>query len=299
MPNFMTRHWRQYRHRFVPWLAINWAQRTKRYADSEESDIVIDTKAIHQSLLHLCETVHKSQCTTPTHEASTNRRDEFSMDTFISDQQSYLQNLQYVHQHLGFSVERKVSQLVGGGTGVFVTKGTVPKHTLIGLYPGTIYLLHEPLFFQSIRNQFIFRCADGTHIDGNDRGISKFIFKSCVHRDRVFPYWTADGTWLSFWPLNPLAIGQYVNNQSPEYPANVTYQEFDIPEEFPLHLRRYLPYVKYGGPIDHFQLSTRSLRAVVLVSLRPIKTGEELFSTYFTVIGQSDRHTHVKETSLK
>ena len=44
-------------------------------------------------------------------------------------------------------------------------------------FAGTVYLLHEPLFFQSIRNQFIFRCADGIHIDGNDRGISKFIFK--------------------------------------------------------------------------------------------------------------------------
>ena len=94
----------------------------------------MDAEAIHQSLLQLCECLHKSQLSIPNHEDPT--KEKLSIDTFFSSQQYYLQNLKHVHQLLGFSVERKVSQLVGGGTGVFVTKGTVPKHSLIGLYPG-------------------------------------------------------------------------------------------------------------------------------------------------------------------
>ena len=42
---------------------------------------------------------------------------------------------------------------------------------------GTVYLPHEPLFFQSLWNPFIFRCADGVMIDGNHRGLSKWIYK--------------------------------------------------------------------------------------------------------------------------
>ena len=45
------------------------------------------------------------------------------------------------------------------------------------LYAGTVYLPQEPLFFQSLRNTFIFRCADGVMIDGNHRGLSKWIYK--------------------------------------------------------------------------------------------------------------------------
>lgn len=45
------------------------------------------------------------------------------------------------------------------------------------LFAGTVYLPHEPLFFQSLWNPFIFRCADGVMIDGNHRGLSKWIYK--------------------------------------------------------------------------------------------------------------------------
>ena len=44
-------------------------------------------------------------------------------------------------------------------------------------FAGTVYLPHEPLFLQSLRNPFVFRCADGVMIDGNHRGLSKWIFK--------------------------------------------------------------------------------------------------------------------------
>ncbi|KAL8203863.1 UNVERIFIED_CONTAM: SET domain-containing protein 9 [Gekko kuhli] len=78
---------------------------------------------------------------------------------------------------LGFSIARRHSSLVSAGTGVFVTRGFVPKGTLVAMYPGTVYENYEPIFFQSIGNPFIFRCIDGVLIDGNDKGISKAVYR--------------------------------------------------------------------------------------------------------------------------
>lgn len=43
---------------------------------------------------------------------------------------------------LGFSITRDRSSLVSAGTGVFVTKGFVPKGTVVSMYPG-----NEMFFF--------------------------------------------------------------------------------------------------------------------------------------------------------
>jgi len=43
---------------------------------------------------------------------------------------------------LGFSLTRDQSSLVSAGTGVFVTKGFVPKGTVVSMYPG-----NEMFFF--------------------------------------------------------------------------------------------------------------------------------------------------------
>ena len=57
--------------------------------------------------------------------------------------------------------------------------------SIVGVYPGTVYQPYQPILIQSVRNQFLFRCADGVLVDGNDRGISRVIFKSCSSRDQV------------------------------------------------------------------------------------------------------------------
>lgn len=100
----------------------------------------------------------------------------------------------------------------------------------------------EPLLLPSIANTFIFRCIDGMHIDGKDRGISRSIYKwslfilhrsysilifilvlfrSCVYRDLRWPFFPADLSWLkkvgnrdAYRLANPLNCGQYVNNAS-------------------------------------------------------------------------------------
>ncbi len=164
-------------------------------------------------------------------------------------------------------------------------------------FTGTIYQTDEPIFFQSIRNPFVFRCIDGVLIDGNDRAISKTVYRwaaafrahyEAQNTDTNQTSWlmntdrVADGTdsapslWVTApgWPLTPstLSVGQYVNNcsngqsvwlqfvpstvikenirllsvlSSTEKAANVCYQEYDVPDGFPLELRQFLPNVKY------------------------------------------------------
>uniref|UniRef100_A0A8V5G953 SET domain-containing protein n=2 Tax=Melopsittacus undulatus TaxID=13146 RepID=A0A8V5G953_MELUD len=88
----------------------------------------------------------------------------------------------------------------------------------------------------------------------------------------------SDESWLTAALQNPLAVGQYVNNCSHEKAANVCYQEFDVPAYFPVELKQYLPNIVYSHDIESL------LRCVVLVTLRDIKQGEELFSNYYTVV---------------
>ncbi|XP_069483409.1 SET domain-containing protein 9 isoform X8 [Ambystoma mexicanum] len=143
---------------------------------------------------------------------------------------------------------------------------------------GTIYQVYEPIFFQSIGNPFIFRCIDGILIDGNDKGISKCVYRSCSRRDQLGPFKLSDVTWLTPHHRNPLAVGQYVNNCSNDREANVCYQELEVPEDFPIELRQYIPNIKYSHDV------TGPLRCVVLVALRDIQKEEELFSNYYTIV---------------
>ncbi|NWI09735.1 SETD9 protein, partial [Crypturellus soui] len=151
---------------------------------------------------------------------------------------------------LGFSIARDQSSLLSAGTGVFVSKGFVPKGTLVSMYPGTVYRKYEPIFFQSLGNPFIFRCIDGVLIDGNDKGLSRAVYRSCSRRDQLGPLRTSDASWLTAAPQNPLAVGQYVNNCSREKAANVCYQEFDVPGSFPVELKQYLPNIVYSHDIQ-------------------------------------------------
>ena len=93
---------------------------------------------------------------------------------------------------------------------------------------------------------------------------------------------TCDMSWLTPSPYNLLAIGQYVNNGTREFPANVAYQELDIPSSFPLQYLHFIPNVNYS--FKTYKSEELHVRVVVLVALRDIVQSEELFSSYFTVV---------------
>ena len=108
------------------------------------------------------------------------------------------------------------------------------------------------------------------------------FIRSCGHRDLVGNNFTCDMSWLTPTLSNLLAIGQYVNNGTHEFPANVTYQELDIPSRFSLLHLKYIPNVNYS--FKTYKSEVLHIRLVVLVALRDVEQGEELFSSYFTVV---------------
>ncbi|KAI9469953.1 MAG: hypothetical protein EXX96DRAFT_588164 [Benjaminiella poitrasii] len=186
---------------------------------------------------------------------------------------------------LDFTVFKKTSSIPNAGLGVYLSGQDQRKGTIVSFYPGLIYMPYEPILLASIANQYILKCVDGVFVDGKPTGLSRRIYQSIYKREN----WPgaiqiSDETWLNDNTLNPLAIGQYVNNgmSSAPFEPNVCYQEVDLPVQFPNHLRRYIPNMYWNTQTD--PLSNHAMRVVVLVALRDIKVGEELFSTYMDIV---------------
>ncbi|XP_012631113.1 SET domain-containing protein 9 isoform X1 [Microcebus murinus] len=290
----LWQRWRRYKYRFVPWIALNLSHnpRTLRYVPEESKDKVISDEDVLGTLLKVFQALFlndfdkQSEILTMLPEPVKSKYQDLvalehqrvKLLENRHQQQNILKPEEILYKTLGFSVSRATSSLISAGKGVFVTKGLVPKGAVVSMYPGTVYQKYEPIFFQSIGNPFIFRCLDGVLIDGNDKGISKVVYRSCDGRDRLGPLKMSDSTWLTSEIHNPLAVGQYVNNCSNDRAANVCYQEFDVPAFFPIELKQYLPNIAYSYD------KQSPLRCVVLVALRDINQGEELFSNYYTIV---------------
>ncbi|CAJ0945015.1 unnamed protein product [Ranitomeya imitator] len=326
--------WRSYKYRFVPWVALNLTRNrschkmedvcnlheTLRCVSAGRADKVVADDDVCSSLVTFFRVLFTWDINAQTDLLSllppTTRAMYPAPDTSGQQHKHHhsLHPADAIYASLGFYIDRQPSTMEAAGTGVFVSKGFVPKGAVVSMYPGAVYQSFEPIFFQSIGNPFIFRCLDGILIDGSDKGISKSVYRSCSRRDQLGPLKMCDITWLTSAPLNPLAVGQYVNNCSngniprchlrppahithfrymcschtggviasrllpAERAANVSYQEFDVPESFPVELRQYIPNIRYSHDVEG------PLRCVVLVALRDIRCGEELFSNYFTLV---------------
>ncbi|GMT20618.1 hypothetical protein PFISCL1PPCAC_11915, partial [Pristionchus fissidentatus] len=180
---------------------------------------------------------------------------------------------------IGFELQRKRST-VCDGDGVFVSKGRITARSLCSLYPGTLYGPGDPILLQSLGNSFILKCRDGQMVDGNDRRISRSIFKSCAYRD--FGHLVCDLTWLDRDPINFLNMGQYVNDAR-DVKGNVQYVDLDV-AYWRLSTRRWLPYSTYR-PADGGIAGVHDgipLRVVALVATRNVEEGEELLSDYLS-----------------
>jgi len=246
-----------YKHRSLPWLIANWKKKPVKQISSTE----------HKNLQQRSEQHIQELCSLFTYLSTCNNKRHA------------------VESSSGFTIAKWKSSIPGAGNGVYVESGVVRKGSIAALYPGTVYHPSEPLFFQSLGNSFILRCVDGIYVDGNDRGISARLYRSAAGRDVIGAYESCDATWLGSCQKNPLAIGQYVNNATPACPANVTYQELDLPQTFPLHLLQYIPNVRFSGIKADSAQDDSFMRLVLLIALRDIQEGEELFSSYFAEVG--------------
>lgn len=141
--------WSNYKWRFLPSLAHKLA-RTTRATDFAPSS----SKSVNIDLI---------------------KTDLLGLFTCMESQSSSGQAACF--ETLGFSLTRRRSIIPNGGLGVFVNKGKIGKGRLAAIYPGTIYNPGDSALLVSLGNQFMFRCADYVTIDGNDRALSKSIFR--------------------------------------------------------------------------------------------------------------------------
>jgi len=266
LSSWLANRWNSYKYRFVPWIVWNLNEST---AVSITEQSVVNNICKNELLSNLrlwCEGLEQY---------ASLREDLDLYDRLHAVNQARLLDI------AGFSLTRGESRIPGAGTGVFIRRGALNKGSLVCLYPGTVYQPYQSILLQSVRNQFLFRCADGVLVDGKDTAISSTIYRSCGGRDQVGLVKVCDTSWLTPRPVNPLNIGQYVNNSCVGHPANVAYLELDLPHSFPLHLRKFIPNIHFASAA---QDGIRQIRVVALVSIREISEGEELFSNYFTVI---------------
>lgn len=189
-----------------------------------------------------------------------------------------------LQNQMKFSLSKDLSQ--AHAQGVFLDYGQI-EHAgqLVAIYPGTIYRRHyDPLLLPSIRNTFLLARKDDLIVDGRDRGLSRSIYLSCHARYPLY-----DTTWLEkdiFKHKNPLALGHYINHFPANGLPNVTYYEFDFRFNEKEHdLYRFVPNVRYAGIDDDDE---KGMPSAVLISLRPIQQGEELFSCYLNVIREEN-----------
>jgi hypothetical protein len=189
-----------------------------------------------------------------------------------------------LQEEFHFSLNKGLSQT--HAQGVFLDYGQIDDAgQLVAIYPGTIYRRHfDPLLLPSIRNTFLLARKDDLIIDGRDRGLSRSIYLSCHSRYPLY-----DTTWLLkniYMHKNPLTLGHYINHFPSNGLPNVTYYEFDFNfNETEYDLYRFVPNVRYADIDD----DEKGMPSTVLISLRSIKQGEELFSCYLNVIQQENK----------
>ncbi|XP_055357521.1 SET domain-containing protein 9-like [Paramacrobiotus metropolitanus] len=252
--------WSSYKYRFVPWIAFYLRNRAIKLEKTAVPPAELQA-TVAELAKYLDTTVR------------TERRDPFApLAKRIKEISSTT-----LSEVMGFTLRVRKSRIPKAGRGVFVESGVVQPDTLVALYPGTVYDAGEPVLLQSFGNPYIIQCGDGSFIDGKPGGISRLIYRSCANRDQFHGYRFCDSSWMDRKDMmNPYAVGQYVNNERPpEFVANVAYHEFDLPPEFDLVYRKYIPNVHFSPEKD------RPLRMIGLVSLRSIQMGEELYSSYF------------------
>ncbi|NXS07601.1 SETD9 protein, partial [Neodrepanis coruscans] len=184
--------WGCYKYRFVPWVAINLRRqrRTLRYVPEGSQDKIISDEDVFETLLKTFKALFINDLSRQAGvlallpevkcqylELLTSEQNRLKVTSCSHQSHHVFSPEEVLYNTLGFTVSRHQSSLVSAGTGVFVTKGFVPKGTVVSMYPGTVYRKHEPIFFQSLGNPFIFRCIDGILIDGNDKGLSRSVYR--------------------------------------------------------------------------------------------------------------------------
>ena len=168
----LKRIWKNYKFRFTPWIAYNFLDKAEKLKTSKFKD----EEKLSENLVHLL-----SQLKVVPYEIvfrnSKGREKSFA--------HIHVENTKVLLNQEGFQLELKSSSIPGAGRGVFVKQGKIKAGQIACLYPGLIYQPHHPILLASVRNAYIFRCADATLIDGKSKGLSAVMYKSVHGRERM------------------------------------------------------------------------------------------------------------------
>ena len=150
--------WKNYKYRFTPWLALNLAQKAKLPSDNQN----VAMKQIEKDLYFLLESFKSPPYTCLFRGNTSERRQIFKS--------CHDQNQEILQNSWNFQLDIKSSNIKDGGRGVFVKKGKIKKGQTTTLYPGLVYKPYHPVLLASISNSYIFRCSDGSMLDGKTKG---------------------------------------------------------------------------------------------------------------------------------
>ena len=168
----LKRIWKNYKFRFTPWIAYNFLDKAER----SKTSTFIEEEKLTENLLTL---LHKFEVVPYKIIFKRSRKREKSFA------QCHTENKKVLLTQEGFQLDLRSSSIPGAGRGVFVKEGKIKAGQIACLYPGLIYQPHDPILLASVRNAYIFRCADATFIDGKSKGLSAIMYKSVHGRERL------------------------------------------------------------------------------------------------------------------
>ncbi|KAJ3391511.1 SET domain-containing protein 9 [Entophlyctis sp. JEL0112] len=145
------------------------------------------------------------------------------------------------------------SRIPHAGLGLFLTPlnsvRSIPRGSVVALYPGIVYSPSDPVFLPSISNHYILQTIDGSLIDGKHNGLSRSMYRSLWRRERVWKGIEYDISWLDQRRIGSVQnwnVGQLINNSGAPENANVIYNEYTLDETFPFELRKFIPNIPYS-----------------------------------------------------
>lgn len=134
--------------------------RTLRYVPEESKDKVISDEDVLGALLKVFQSLFindlnkQSDILTMLPEPVKSKyqdllsvqRPKVELLEYRHQQQNIFKPEEILYKTLGFSVARATSSLISAGRGVFITKGLVPKGTVVSMYPGNGIISSLPIF---------------------------------------------------------------------------------------------------------------------------------------------------------
>ena len=142
--------WSEYKYRFVPWLALNMRKQLARKSgrDSKSKMPRKSEEDYVASLASLLKQFHRPDSDPWMLFRDTEKR----KDLFSS---LHAKNKSVLEREWGFDVSVSPSLIPNAGNGVILSRGSARRGQMVALYPGTLYLPHQPILLQG--------CPSGLH----------------------------------------------------------------------------------------------------------------------------------------